>query len=72
LIASVSNITPHEFETVFQIDSMFDDEFLQYNRSELRAIAVGRNAAKKKWLKEYLETCESKSSVKRDLLSLLR
>jgi hypothetical protein len=73
LIAGGSNITNHEFETVFNFDSMGDDEFLQYNRAELRAIAAGRDASKKKWLKEYLETCEtSHSSIKRELLSLLR
>jgi hypothetical protein len=73
LIAGASNITNHEFETVFNFDSMGDDEFLQYNRAELRAIAAGRDASKKKWLKEYLETCEtSHSSIKRELLSLLR
>ncbi len=40
--------------------------------SELCAIAVGSDATKKKWLKEYLENCESSSGVKRELLSLLR
>ena len=72
LDGSASEITNNEFETVFNIDSLFDDEFLRYNRSELRAIAVGRDAIKKQWLKEYLETCESSSSIKRELLSLLR
>ena len=51
---------------------MGDDEFLKYNRSELRAIATGRDATKKEWLKEYLETCESSSGIKRELMSLLR
>lgn len=72
LDAAASNITNHEFETVFNFDSMGDDEFLNFNRSELRAIAVGSDATKKKWLKEYLETCESSSGVRRELLSLLR
>lgn len=72
LDASASNMTPHEFETIFNFDSMGDDEFLNYNRSELRAIAAGNDATKKTWLKEYLETCESTNSLKRELLSLLR
>lgn len=72
LVPAASNITNHEFETVFNFDSMGDDEFLNYNGSELRAIALGSDATKKKWLKEYLENCESSSSVKRELLSLLR
>ena len=71
LDTTASNITPHEFETVFNFDSMFEDAFLRYNRSELRAIAKGRDALKKQWLKEYLEMCEN-SRMKRELLSLLR
>ena len=71
LDTNASNITNHEFETVFNFDSMGDDEFLNYNRSELRAIAAGRDATKKKWLKEDLENCESSRGVKRELLSLL-
>lgn len=72
LVPAASNITKYEFETVFNFDSMGDDEFLNYNRSELRAIAVGSDTTKKNWLKEYLKTCESSSRVKRELLSLLR
>ena len=71
LDTSLSNITKHEFETVFNFDSMGDKEFLNYNSSELHAIAVGRDATKKEWLKGYLDTCED-GSIKRELLSLLR
>ena len=71
LDAHASDITPHEFETVFNFDSLFEDEFLNYNRSELRAIAAGRDREKKEWLKECLATFEN-SGIKRELLSLLR
>jgi hypothetical protein len=71
LDANASDITPHEFGTVFNFDSMQEEEFLNYNRSELRAIAVGRDREKKKWLKECLTTFEN-SGMKRELLSLLR
>lgn len=71
LDANASEITPHEFETVFNFDSMGEEEFLNYNRSELRAIAVGRDREKKEWLKECLATFEN-SRMKRELLSLLR
>jgi hypothetical protein len=71
LHANASDITPHEFETVFNFDSMREEEFLNYNRSELRAIAVGRDREKKEWLKESLATFEN-SGIKRELLSLLR
>lgn len=69
--AATSDITPHEFETIFNFDSMGKEEFLNYNRSELRAIAAGRDRMKKEWLKDYLETCEN-SSIRRELTSLLR
>jgi hypothetical protein len=71
LDTTLSNITRHEFETVYNFDSLFEDAFLKYNRSELREIAVGRNESKKEWLKQFLETCEN-SSIKRELSSLLR
>ena len=71
LDAAASNITPHEFATVFNFDSMGEEEFLTYNRSELRAIATGRDRIKKQWLQDYLATCEN-SSVKRELMTLLR
>ena len=71
LDANASDITPHEFETVFNFDSLFEDEFLTYNRSELRAIAVGNDREKKEWLKDCLATFEN-SGIKRELLSLLR
>lgn len=31
------------------------NDFLQYNRAELRAITHGHDAEKKQWLKEILE-----------------
>ncbi len=65
-----SNIARHEFETIFNFDSMGEEDFLNYNRSELRAIAVGRDAIKKKWLKRYLDECGD-SSGQRELLALL-
>ena len=66
-----SNITQHEFETVFNFDSMGEEEFVNYNRSELRAIAAGRDLTKKEWLKNYLDAYGDSGS-KRELLPLLR
>ena len=68
--AARSEISPHELETIYNFDSMGTEDFLQYNRSELRAIATGNNSEKKKWLKDFLNTRE-KSAIKRELLALL-
>jgi hypothetical protein len=50
-----SEITPHELETIYNFDSMGTEDFLQYNRAELRAIATGNNSEKKSWLKDFLK-----------------
>ena len=65
-----SEITPHEFETIYNFDSMGPEEFLQYNRAELRAIATGNDSEKKKWLKEFLEA-HGNGAIKRELLALI-
>jgi hypothetical protein len=66
-----SEMSQHEFDSIYQVDSMGAEEFLQYNHSELRAIAAGHNVGQKKWLNHFLNTCEP-SGVKRELLGLLR
>jgi hypothetical protein len=71
LDTSASDIARHEFETIYNFDSMDEDAFLTYNHSELRSLALGRDRSKKQWLKEYLEECE-RHPIKRELLSLLR
>ena len=53
--AARSEISPYEFETIYNFDSMDDDDFLTYNRAELRAIATGNDSEKKAWLKEFLK-----------------
>lgn len=55
LDASRSDMTAREFETIYNFDSESRDDFLQYNRAELRAIARGHDAKKKRWLKEFFE-----------------
>ena len=69
--ATQSEITPHEFETIYNIDSMGPEDFLAYNRAELRAIARGNKSEKKQWLKEFLTTCDN-GPIKRELLALIR
>ena len=70
LDAARSEVTREEFDTIYNFDNMGQREFLQYNRSELRAIASGHNAEKKAWLKEFLDTWEN-SQFRRELLQLL-
>lgn len=65
-----SEMSQDEFDSIYNIDSMGPQEFLKYNRSELRTIAGGDNAEKKKWLNEFLTTCDD-SVIKRELLGLL-
>ena len=65
-----SNITAHEFDSIYNYDSMTPDDFLTYNRSELHSIALGRDATKKLWLKEFLPTC-SDGALTRELVKLL-
>lgn len=54
VLAGLSEITPHEFETIYNFDSMSEDDFLTYNHDELCAIATGNDNEKKTWLTEFL------------------
>lgn len=47
VVARESEITPHELETIYNIDSMGPEDFVNYNRSELRAIAAGNDSDKR-------------------------
>ena len=71
LNAKLSDISQHEWETIYNFDSMGEDDFLRYNQPELRALAVGKDSRKKQWLKEFLDTC-SNGPIKRELITLLR
>lgn len=65
-----SEVTPEEFDTIYNFDNMGQLEFLKFNRRELRAIAAGHDAEKTAWLKEFLQTCEN-SPLRLELLNLL-
>lgn len=66
-----SEMSQDEFDSIYNFDSMGSEEFLKYNHAELRAIAAGNNVEKKKWLTEFLTTCDE-GLIKRELLGLLR
>jgi len=65
-----SSITEHEMAHVYNIDSMTDTDFLQYNYSELLNLATRGNHAQKSWLKDYLKAYAS-DSVKEQTLAAL-
>ena len=71
LNARLSDISEREWETIYNVDSMDENDFLKYNQPELRAIAAGKDSKKRQWLKEFLDRCSS-SAFKRELLKLLR
>lgn len=60
-----SDISQAELEAVYNIDSLYDEDFLKYNYQELADIATGRNAVKKDWLREFLKTCENTIEARR-------
>ena len=62
-----SEMSPVEFESIYNFDSLNEADFLRYNRFELFAIALGNDAEKKQWLREFLDTCPN-YPVKRELM----
>lgn len=66
LDAAHSEMSQGEFESVYNFDSLSPEEFLEYNHSELRAIALGDNAGKKQWLRDFVNTCDN-GVIKREL-----
>lgn len=65
-----SQVSQHELESIYNIDSMTEEDFLKYNYSQLREIATGENDTRRHWLRTYLKTC-SNSPEKRRLTQLL-
>ena len=54
VVAAESEITRSELETIYNFDSEGKEDFLNYNRSELRAIVGGNDSEKKQWLEEFM------------------
>jgi len=52
-----STLSQKELESIYNIDSMTDDDFLKYNYVQLQQIAVGKDQKRKRWLRNYLEQC---------------
>ena len=65
LDARRSNLSKHEFDSVYNVDSLYEDDFVRFYFAELSRIAASRNSAQKKWLSEYLKTLEHTAEVRR-------
>jgi hypothetical protein len=65
-----SGVSQQELETVYNIDSMTEEDFLHFNYVQLHKIAVGKDSERKHWLRNYLNRC-THSSERRQLLKLL-
>ena len=57
-----SNLSQDEFDSVYSIDSL---DFVRYNFRELSEIAGGKSRGIKKWLGNYLKTCEPTVEVRK-------
>lgn len=56
LVENLSRLTTHEVESVYEVDSLSDEELLQYNYADLLIIARGKDQVKREWLRKYLRT----------------
>jgi hypothetical protein len=65
LDTSRSNLSEYELDSVYNVDSMYENEFVKFNLAELSRIAGGKDLAPKKWLSKYLKTLEQTAEVRR-------
>ncbi len=66
-----SEMSTLEYNVIYSYHSMTRNDFLKYNRAELREMTfIGANIKKQQWLRDYLDTCED-SVLKRELMELL-
>ena len=65
LDASRSDLSNSEFESVYNVDSLYRELFVKYNFAELSEIAIGKDREQKEWLREYLKTCEPTVEVRK-------
>jgi hypothetical protein len=67
-----STVTNRELDHVYNVDSMTDLDFLQYNYSELEQLARQGNKAQRTWLKSYLKEYATNSEQQRKLRALVK
>lgn len=61
---SRSDLSQKEFNAVYNIDSLYDDDFVKYNFAELSRIAAGHDRRLKEWLRDFLTKHESTIEVR--------
>lgn len=72
LDAAASDLSQNELESVYNIDSLSNEDFLNYNYDDLLKIAVGENRERRKWLSQFLDECSNvpqKQKLRKALMS---
>jgi len=62
---SHSDASEAEFDAVYNVDTLSDEDFLKYNYRELAEIVSGRNPVKKEWLRRFLRICANTTEHRR-------
>ena len=65
-----STLSERELEEVYNIDSLSEEGYFEYNLQELSSIATGKDAIKREWLRRFL-TKGKETAPKRRLRHLL-
>lgn len=60
-----SELTHDELDTVYNIDSLNNEDFLKYNYRELSRIAKGKDTKRREWLRRYLDACDNTAEQRR-------
>ena len=60
-----SDLSKEELDAVYNIDTLSDEAFLQYNYKELSEIATGSNSTRKPWLRQFLLSCANTAEHRR-------
>ncbi len=60
-----SQVSQPELETIYNIDSMTEEDFLKYNYPQLLQLLTGGNGTRRRWLPTYLKTCSNSPEKRR-------
>lgn len=58
LVADNSDLSEHEIDNVYNIDSLSNEDLLKYNMRELIKITDGKDVERKEWLQGFLKKCK--------------
>lgn len=62
---SRSTLSERELEEVYNIDSLSEEGYFEYNAKELSSIATGKDASKREWLRRFLAKGDETSPKQR-------